>query len=97
MSHTGSYCPTWVTSLKISYRLFPAFSTDLIGHPNNKVNGVEVNSGALGHGLSVSVGMAIAGKKDGKDYRVFTLMGDGEQAEGSVWEAAMAASPLQIG
>ncbi|MFC0331610.1 transketolase [Paenibacillus sepulcri] len=66
------------------------FGTRLIGHPNNKVPGIEMNTGALGHGLSVSVGMALAGKKDQRDYRVFCLMGDGEQAEGSVWEAAMA-------
>jgi transketolase len=57
-----------------------------------KVPGVEVPTGALGHGLSVAVGMAIAGKRDGAAYRVFTLMGDGEQAEGSVWEAAMSAA-----
>ncbi len=75
---------------------FSAFGTKLIGHPNNKINGIEMNSGALGHGLSVGVGMAIAGKKDKKDYRVFVLMGDGELAEGSIWEAAMAASHYKL-
>ena len=69
---------------------FSAFGSRLIGHPNNKVPGVEMNTGALGHGLSVSVGMALAARKLNKTCRVFTLMGDGEQAEGSVWEAAMA-------
>ena len=69
---------------------FCQFGTRLIGHPNNKVPGVEMNTGALGHGLSIAVGMALAAKRDGRDYRVFCLMGDGEQAEGSVWEAAMA-------
>lgn len=68
---------------------FMQTGSELIGHPNNKVPGVEINSGSLGHGLAVSVGMAIAGKMDRKDYRVYTVMGDGELAEGSVWEAAM--------
>ncbi|WP_378951300.1 transketolase [Pelosinus sp. sgz500959] len=75
---------------------FSQFGSRLIGHPNNKVPGVEMNTGALGHGLSISVGMALAGKKDQKSYRVFTLMGDGEQAEGSIWEAAMAAAHYQL-
>ncbi|HUC92869.1 MAG TPA: transketolase [Paenibacillus sp.] len=69
---------------------FSRFGTRLIGHPNNKVPGIEMNTGALGHGLAISVGMALAAKRDGKSYRVYCLMGDGEQAEGSVWEAAMA-------
>jgi transketolase len=63
----------------------------LIGHPTNKVPGIEMNTGALGHGLSISVGMAIGLKKSGRKSRVFCLMGDGEQAEGSIWEAVMAA------
>ena len=52
-----------------------------IGHPNNKVNGIEMNSGSLGHGLSVAIGMALAGKMDKRDYRVYVVMGDGELAE----------------
>jgi len=72
------------------------YGTKLIGHPNNMVPGVEVNSGALGHGLSVGVGMALAARLDNKDYRVFVLMGDGEQAEGSVWEAAMSAAHYKL-
>lgn len=75
---------------------FSQFGTRLIGHPNNKVPGVEMNSGALGHGLSVGTGMALAAKLDKKDYRVFVLMGDGEQAEGSNWEAAMAAGHYKL-
>lgn len=71
---------------------FSAFGSRLIGHPNNKVPGVEMNTGSLGHGLSVANGMALAGKMDQADYRVFVLMGDGEQAEGSVWEGAMFAA-----
>lgn len=69
-----------------------AFNSPYIGHPNNKLPGIEMNSGSLGHGLPVCVGLALAGKMDGRDYRVYTVMGDGELAEGSVWEAAMAAS-----
>ncbi|WP_168122366.1 transketolase [Paenibacillus sp. HB172176] len=75
---------------------FSQFGTRLIGHPNNKVPGIEMNTGALGHGLAVSVGMAIAAKKDNKPYRVYCLMGDGEQAEGSVWEAAMAGAHYKL-
>lgn len=71
---------------------FSKFNSRLIGHPTVKVPGIEMNTGALGHGLSVAVGMALAGKMDGKDYRTFVLMGDGELAEGSVWEGAMAAA-----
>lgn len=67
-----------------------------IGHPTNKVPGIEMNSGSLGHGLSTSVGMALAGKMDEKDYRVYTVMGDGELAEGSVWEGVMAASHYNL-
>lgn len=68
----------------------------LIGHPTNKVSGIEMNTGALGHGLPISVGMAIGLKKSHEKARVFCLMGDGEQAEGSVWEAAMAASYYKL-
>lgn len=77
-------------------KTFSKFGSKLIGHPNNKIPGIEMNSGALGHGLSVSVGIALAGKLDKKDYHVYCLMGDGEQAEGSVWEAAMAAANYKL-
>lgn len=60
------------------------------GHPDVTIPGVEINSGALGHGLSVGVGMALAAKMDKKAYHTFVVMGDGEQAEGSIYEAAMA-------
>ena len=76
---------------------YGTFNSRLFGHPTMKVPGVEVPTGALGHGLPVGVGMAIAGARDRKDYRVFVLMGDGEQAEGSVWEAAMAAAHYRLG
>jgi transketolase len=68
------------------------YQSHFVGHPTRKVPGVEQNTGALGHGLPISVGMAIAGKMDGAPYRVFTLLGDGELAEGSNWEAALAAA-----
>lgn len=67
------------------------FNSPLAGHPVTSVPGIELNSGSLGHGLSVGVGMALACRMDKKDYKVYVLMGDGEQDEGSVTEAAMAA------
>lgn len=75
---------------------FSKFGSPYIGHPNNKLPGIEMNSGSLGHGLPVCVGMALAGKRSGKSYRVYTVMGDGELAEGSVWEGAMAAGHYQL-
>lgn len=75
---------------------FSKFGTKYIGHPNNKLPGIEMNSGSLGHGLPVCVGMALASKMDGKKNRVYTVMGDGELAEGSVWEAAMAGSHYKL-
>ena len=68
------------------------YQSHFVGHPTRHVAGVEQNTGALGHGLSFGTGVAIAGKLDAKDYRVFVLLGDGELAEGSNWEAAMAAA-----
>jgi transketolase len=62
----------------------------LAGHATHVgVPGVEVSTGSLGHGLPIACGMALAGKRDGKAYRVFTLLSDGECDEGSVWEAVM--------
>jgi transketolase len=81
---------------KEELKTFSQYQSRLIGHPNNKVPGVEMNTGSLGHGLSISVGMALAAKMDRKNYRVYTLMGDGELAEGSVWEGAMAASQYKL-
>ncbi len=75
---------------------YGTFGTPFIGHPNSHINGIEVNSGSLGHGLSVGVGMALAGKRDKKDYMVYVVMGDGEVEEGSVWEAAMAAAHYNL-
>ena len=72
------------------------YKSPFVGHPTRKIPGIEMNTGALGHGLPISVGMAIAGKLDDATHRVFTLLGDGELAEGSNWEAAMAASHYKL-
>ena len=69
----------------------------LQGHPDmKKTPGVDMSTGSLGQGLSAANGMALAGKLDGKDYQVFVLLGDGEMAEGQVWEAAMAAAHYKL-
>lgn len=83
-------------SIEQVIREFSKFGSQFIGHPNNKLPGIEMNSGSLGHGLPVCVGMALAGKMDKKDYRVYTVMGDGELAEGSVWEGVMAAHHYKL-
>ncbi len=69
----------------------------LQGHPDMKgTPGVDMSSGSLGQGISAAVGMALAGKLDQKDYRVYTLLGDGEIEEGQVWEAAMFAAHKKL-
>lgn len=76
---------------------FGKCGTILGGHPDmHKVPGIEASTGALGHGLSFGLGMALAGKMDKRPYRVFVLVGDGECQEGSVWEAAMYASQQKL-
>ena len=72
------------------------FGSILSGHPTIEVSGIEVNSGALGHGLSIGTGMALAAKMDKKEWKTYVLMGDGEQGEGSIYEAAMAASKYHL-
>ena len=83
------------------------FGSILSGHPTIEVPGIEVNSGALGHGLSIGVGMAIAakmnarhtstsGSKNSANWKTYVLMGDGEQGEGSIYEAAMAGHKYQL-
>jgi transketolase len=67
-------------------------------HPDmTKVPGADFSSGSLGHGLAISVGMALAARVDGRDYRVWCMTGDGELAEGQIWEAAMMASQYRLG
>lgn len=78
------------------FEKYSQFGSPFIGHPNNKLPGIEMNSGSLGHGLPVCVGIAKACKMDGRPSRVYVVMGDGELAEGSVWEGAMAASQYRL-
>ena len=69
----------------------------LSGHVSHKgISGVEFSTGSLGHGLAVAAGMALGGKKDGEDWRVYCVLGDGECDEGSVWEAALQASQYKL-
>jgi len=75
---------------------FSQYQSHYVGHPTRKVAGIEHNTGALGHGLSMSVGIALAGKMDKAPYKVYTLLGDGELAEGSNWEALMAAAHYKL-
>ena len=72
------------------------YGSHYVGHPTRKVNGVEQNTGALGHGLAFSVGVAISAKKDNADYKVYTLLGDGELAEGSNWESLLVAAHYDL-
>lgn len=76
--------------------LLEKFQSDFIGHPSRKVPGIEQNTGALGHGLSVAVGIALAAKRDERNNRVFTVLGDGELTEGSIWEAAASAAHYHL-
>lgn len=75
---------------------FSRFGSPFIGHPNNRLPGIEMNSGSLGHGLPVATGMALACRMDGRKNRIYVVMGDGELAEGSVWEGAMAAGMYHL-
>ena len=77
-------------------RTLSRYRSHFVGHPTRKVNGIEHNTGALGHGLPVAAGLALAGARSRHRFRVFALLGDGELAEGSVWEAAMAAAHYRL-
>lgn len=78
-------------------KLFRSIQGHYSGHPDMvHVNGVDMSTGSLGQGISAAVGMALAGKLDRKDYRVYALLGDGELAEGQVWEAAMSAAKYHL-
>ncbi|MBR4289526.1 MAG: transketolase [Oscillospiraceae bacterium] len=81
-----------VEELKTHY----ANGSRLSGHVSHHLPGVDFSTGSLGHGLSAGTGMAYAAKKDGKDHRVFVVLGDGECNEGSVWEAAMFANHFRL-
>ncbi|HHW32119.1 MAG TPA: transketolase [Clostridiaceae bacterium] len=76
---------------------FRSVDSYLEGHPSMKdVPGVDMSTGSLGQGISAAVGMAMAGKLDNKDYRVYAILGDGELQEGQVWEAFMAAAHYKL-
>lgn len=73
------------------------YTSHLQGHPDmKKTPGIDMSTGSLGQGLSPAVGMAIAGKRDNKDYRVFVLLGDGEIQEGQIWEATQSAHKYKL-
>ena len=82
---------------KEDLKTFRNINSKLQGHPNmNDVSGVDMSSGSLGQGLSVSNGMAISAKLDNKNYRVYCILGDGEIEEGQIWEAAMTANKYKL-
>ena len=76
---------------------YGSFKACIPGHPDmHKLAGIEANTGALGHGMSIAAGMAMAAKLDGRSYKVYTITGDGELPEGSNWEAAAAAGKFKL-
>lgn len=82
---------------KENLKSFRKIESNLQGHPNmNEVPGVDMSTGSLGQGFSVANGMAISAKMDKKNYRVYTILGDGEIEEGQIWEAAMAANKFKL-
>lgn len=90
LARRGYFDPAELTTLR-------KFGSNLQGHPNmNDLPGIDMSTGSLGQGISAAVGMALAGKLDNKDYRVFTILGDGELEEGQVWEAAMSAAHYRL-
>ena len=90
LAHKGFFLRGELLSLR-------KFGSMLQGHPNmNCIPGVDMSTGSLGQGISAAVGMALAGKLDKKEFRVYSLLGDGELAEGQVWEAAMSAAHYKL-
>jgi len=89
MATAGYFDPEDVLTLR-------KFGSKLQGHPDLKCPGVEFCGGSLGIGLSYSIGNALAARIDGKDHRIYTVIGDGESDEGQVWEAAMTAAKYKI-
>jgi transketolase len=94
----GHCCPLWYAALahagyfpKEKLLSLRKIGSMLQGHPDRRTPGIDAASGSLGQGLSIALGMALAGKIDKKNYRVYCLLGDGEIQEGNIWEAAMAA------
>ena len=90
LAEAGFFPKEWLKS-------FREMGSKLQGHPDrNKLPGVDMNSGPLGHGLSVGVGLALSGRLRGAGYRTYVLLGDGESQAGIVWEAAMTASKYKV-
>ena len=100
----GHACPVWYACLaelgyfdKAHLKTLRRLDSILQGHPDmRKTPGIDMTAGSLGHGLSAGLGMALSGKLRGKDFHVWVVIGDGETQEGSVWEAAMAASKWHL-
>jgi len=100
----GHACPVWYAALaergffdKSHLGTLRRLGSILQGHPDmNKVPGIDMTAGSLGQGLSVGIGMALAGRLQKKDYHVWVVIGDGESQEGSVWEAAMAGAKWKL-
>ncbi|MBQ1619441.1 MAG: transketolase [Oscillospiraceae bacterium] len=100
----GHVCPAQYAALAMK-GFFPMETLDTLrkegsplqGHPSmNKCPGIDISTGSLGQGLACAVGMALAAKMDGKDYRVYCAVGDGEAQEGEIWEAANTAHKYQL-
>jgi len=89
-------CAAGFLDLKDVTERYSKFGSPYIGHPHNELKGIEMNSGSLGHGLPVSVGLALAAKMSGKPNRVYVVTGDGELAEGSNWEGFMSGAMYQL-
>ncbi len=100
----GHACPVWYSALaergffdKSHLGTLRRLGSILQGHPDmNKVPGIDMTAGSLGHGLSVGIGMALAGRLQKQDYHVWVVIGDGESQEGSIWEAAMSGSKWKL-
>ena len=100
----GHVCPILYSALMLRGFIPPQsvnelrkYGSILQGHPDMKrTPGVDISTGSLGQGLSTAVGMAIAGKRDNKNYRVFAMVGDGECNEGQIWEAVQSAVKYQL-
>jgi transketolase len=100
----GHVCPILYAALALrgfvpyeTIHTLRKYGSPFQGHPDmKKCPGIDISTGSLGQGLSCAVGMAIAGKRDGKNYRVFAMLGDGECQEGQIWEAAQAANKYKL-
>jgi transketolase len=100
----GHVCPIQYSALALrgfvpyeTIHTLRQYGSPFQGHPDmKKCPGIDISTGSLGQGLSCAVGMALAGKRDEKDYRVFAMVGDGEAQEGQIWEAAQSAAKYQL-